>query len=89
MIPGYENSEADPAMVSRLTQAITLAIETAAIPEVTSTADVISAIFTTLDHTLTVIQNAQSQEDELYNSREISRVLTDMLFKFGAAPIKH
>lgn len=85
--PTYENPTADPAMVSELMAAMTLAIETASIPDVTTTADILSAIFTMLDHTLRVVRHGQSAEDLTYNTREINRVLTDMLFEFGSTSL--
>mgnify|MGYP001585916730 FL=1 len=85
----YERPNADPRMVMHLTQAITGAIEQTCIPDVTSTADILSALFTTLDHILRVTQHEQLKEDQMYNSAEINRVLTNMLMQFGGSPVRH
>lgn len=88
--PSSEHSAADPRMVGHLMQAMTNAIEHATIPHVTTTADLLSAVFTVLDHTLRVVRNNEHQEDQAFNSREIGRVLTEMLLEFGIEPsIKH
>lgn len=83
--PAYEKPTANPAMVQQIMIAITTAIEHACIDDVTTAADVLSALFTTLDHTLRVVRDSQAAEDEAYNSKEISRVLGEMLMEFGCA----
>ena len=84
----YERPNADPGMVMQLTQALTLAIDRTCTSE-TTTADILSALFTTLDHILRVTQQEQTKEDQVYNSAEINRVLTDLLFEFGGSPVMH
>jgi len=83
MTPDYEHPVADPAMVLRLMQAISGSIERTSIPEVTTTADILSALFTTLDHALRVAAADSDPEDAEYNANEISRVLMEMLVEFG------
>ena len=85
----YERPNADPRMVMHLTQAITGAIEQTCIPDVTSTADILSALFTTLDHILRVTRQEQRPEDQAYNSAEVNRVLTNLMMEFGGSPTKH
>ena len=85
-----ERSAADPRMVNHLMTAMAQAIDQATIPHVTTTADLLSAVFTVLDHTLRVIRDKEHREDQAFNSREIGRVLANMLLEFGVEPsIKH
>lgn len=84
--PSFEQAAVDPRMVGHLMQAIALAIDQAKIPEVTTTADILSAIFTTLDHTLRVVQAHQEPGDTVYNAKEIGRVLSELLLEFGSSP---
>lgn len=81
--PAYEHPVADPAMVSELVQAIGLTIVKTSIPDVTTTADVLSALFTTLDHALRVAREDANPTDAAYNTQEINRVLLDFLMEFG------
>jgi hypothetical protein len=81
--PEYEPPIADPAMVGQLMAAIRLAIEQTSIPEVTTTADVLSALFTTLDHALRVAKEDADPQDAAYNAAEINRVLMDFMMEFG------
>lgn len=79
----YEHPTADPAMVDQLLQAISVAIVRASIPNVTTTADVLSALFTTLDRALTVAQQNVPPDEASYNAIEINRVLCEFLVEYG------
>ena len=88
--PSSEHAAADPRMVGHLMQAMASAIDQATIPHVTTTADLLSAVFTMLDRTLRVVSKTEDLDIQMFNSREIGRVLTAMLFEFGTEPsIKH
>jgi hypothetical protein len=77
--------EADPFVVESLVKAIGLSLERATIPDVTTPAEVLSAIFTTLDRTLRAMKHCQHPEDANTNAKEIARVLGDLLVEFGMA----
>lgn len=79
----FESEVVDPAMVSSLIHAISNAIEQTCIPEVTTTADLLSALFTSLDAALRMSRADAAPEDAAYNSTEIGRVLMDLLVEFG------
>ena len=81
--PTYEPPAADAAMVSVLVRAIGTALETSSIADVTTTADVLSALFTSLDHALRAAKEHTEPADAEFNAREISRVLMQMLVDFG------
>ena len=81
--PEYEHPTADPAMVGQLMSAISNAIERTYIKEVTTTADVLSALFTVLDHALRMAQNDTEEADAVYNANEVNRVLMDFLVEYG------
>ena len=85
-----ERANADPVMVGHLMQAMTSAMAHASIPDVTTSADVLSAVFTVLDRTLRVVRTNEDPAGYQTNAREIGRVLTQMLLEFGTEPgIKH
>ena len=81
--PIYERSSADPSVVHDLVTAIGLALDQAYIPEVTTTADVLSALFTSLDYALRTAREDGTPEDHQHNSSEINRVLMELLVGFG------
>ena len=77
---------ADPIRVEQLVQAIGSAMERACIQDATTAADVLSAIFTTLDRILNGMRAKQRPEDRFYNAKEISRILQEMLLNHGSLP---
>jgi hypothetical protein len=79
-----ERCKADPMMVEQLIAAIGKAMHKAVVQDVTTTSDIISAFFTILDRLLREARKLQSEEDQFYNSQEISHILTAMLFEFGS-----
>lgn len=70
-------------MVRQLVAAISSAIEQTYIPEVTTTADLLSALFTSLDHALRVSKQDSDPVDAAWNAKEINRVLLELLVEFG------
>lgn len=78
------DTSADPVQVSRLVSAIASAMEAVSIAD-TTTADILSAIFTVLDRTLASILAEGSPEEKTYNSHEAGRVLMALLLKFGSS----
>jgi hypothetical protein len=86
--PNYEKPEADPAMVGQLLAAISSAVEQTCIPDVTTTADILSALFTTLDQVLKMAVKDATPEDAAHNAKEISRILMDFMVEYGTV-VKH
>jgi hypothetical protein len=73
----------DPFMITSLVKAMHRALEQAAIPDVTTPAEVLSALFTLLRHTLQVMMAMQGPEEQDYNRRQVGQALTDLLMEFG------
>jgi hypothetical protein len=80
---GYETPTADPRMVAELVEAIGEALNNTFIPDITTTADVLSALFTSLDYALRAAREDASAEDQAHNTKEINRVLLELLVEFG------
>lgn len=76
-------AHADSVMVEKLVQAIGVAMERASIPGITTTADLVSSVFTVLDRLLRASSKLQDEMDEPYNMKEVHRVLSDMLLEHG------
>ena len=74
----------DPIHVEQLVQAIGSGMERMCIPNVTSTAEILSALFTTLTRVLRGIKQSENPEDAIGNKVEISKALEDLLMEFGA-----
>jgi len=74
---------ADPFMITSLVKAMHSALEHAAIPDVTTPAEVLSALFTLLRHTLMVMYSMENAEDRDFNREQVGKALTDLLMEFG------
>ena len=87
MLPtsNYENPAADPMMVDKLVDAMGRAVNETIIIDVTTTADILSALFTMLDVALQIARKDTEGEDAAWNAKEISRVLMDFLMEYGTA----
>ena len=81
-----DNNAPDPCMVEALTNAAIQAMERAAINDITTSAEVMSASFTILDRTLRAFQNLQAPEDRIFNTKEVARVLQEFLINYGSLP---
>lgn len=75
---------ADPDTVESLTMTICQAIEAECVPNETSAADILSALFTTTSRFLRSMKKNQTILEQSHNAKEVSRVLTDMIFEFGS-----
>jgi FMN-dependent NADH-azoreductase len=78
---------ADPSNVTHLAEALLDSLEEAADTNEITTSDVLSAIFTLLDHVLRMVGKDLTPEERDYNSKEVSRVLTDMLLEYGSTEL--
>lgn len=76
----------DPHMVEALVNAAASAMERASIPDITTATEVLSASFTLLDRTLRAVRHMEQPEDRAHNTKEIARVLQEMLVDFGSLP---
>ena len=83
MDPEAELISADPVVVEHIVSNITSAISECIIPNVTTQADVLSAVFTVLQRILRGMQQETDPADQKANARELGRVLTGMLLEFG------
>lgn len=73
----------DPKVVKNIVGAIIDAIDDSTNDD-TSMGEVLSALFTALDHTLAYIASTESPEERAHNSKEIGRVLSKLLMEFGS-----
>lgn len=75
-------ASADPRMVEKLVRSIAVGMQKAIVADVTTQADLLSAVFTVLYR---MLNTAKTSEDEDWdqNCGEIGRVLQDMLLVFG------
>jgi len=76
----------DPFMVETLVKAATHAMERASIGDMTTPADIVSASFTLLARTLRAARKLQPSEDQVSNTKEVARVLQELLVDFGSLP---
>jgi hypothetical protein len=58
----------------------------AAIPEITTHAEVLSAAFTFLDRTLRSVRKLQSLDDRFEHAEQISKALNELLVDHGKVP---
>lgn len=65
-------------------QTVCQALDDATIDEVTTPADVLSALFTILYRMLKATMALQTPEERPYNVKEIRRVLDDFILEFGS-----
>lgn len=84
--PSYEHPNADPMMVGKLVEAMGKAVNETIVVDVTTTADILSALFTMLDVALQIARKDTEGEDADWNAKEISRVLMDFLVEYGSTP---
>jgi hypothetical protein len=82
--PEHVYVSADEDMVEDLIVAICKAVENTCIPDVTTPADVLSALFTTLNKFLLRVKEGQTPTEQAYNAREVNRVLMDLLMMHGS-----
>jgi hypothetical protein len=78
----------DPEVVEELVLAMGEALLKAIQPNMTSEADVLSAMFTLLRRALIEAAETSDAETKKRNSKEIGRVLADMLLEFGAESLQ-
>lgn len=74
---------ADPWHVEQLVQAIGTGLQQAAIIDVTTPSEVLSALFTTLERTLWAMKELETPENQERNRVEVARVLQELLLEFG------
>ncbi len=77
-------AKANHLMVEELVIGIGKGLEQAVDPNLTTSAEILSAIFTVLSRTLLAMQDMQTPEDKPHNRREIGRVLGDLHALYGA-----
>ena len=83
-IPESMQGEVDPFMIQSLVKAMHNALKQASIPDITTPAEVLSAQFTILRHTLRVMMELQPPEEREFNRQQVGSALTDLLMEFGA-----
>lgn len=82
----FISSDVDYQMVEDLVKGASLGMSDAAIPEITTHAEVLSAAFTFLDRTLRSVRKLQSLDDRFEHAEQISKALNDLLVDHGKVP---
>lgn len=78
--------DCDPITVESLVKAATNGLAKEVIPNVTTEAEVISAVFTLLDRTLRSLRKLQPPDVRFQNATHINKALKDMLTDHGTVP---
>lgn len=82
----FISSDVDAQMVEDLVHGASVGMSDAAVPEVTTHAEVLSAAFTLLDRTLRSVRKLQAVDDRFEHAEQISKALNDMLVDHGKVP---
>jgi hypothetical protein len=82
----FISSDVDATMVEDLVKGASLGMSDAAIPEITTHAEVLSAAFTFLDRTLRSVRKLQSLDDRFEHAEQISKALNELLVDHGKVP---
>lgn len=81
-----EHDVPDYAMVEQLVLAAANAMERATIPNITTAAEVLSAVFTLTSRTLSAMRKLQDPKDATFNANAVRKVLEELLVDFGHVP---
>lgn len=85
MLTVYQD-ECDPEMIEAIVKAARTGMSRAVIPDVTTSSEVLSAVFTLLDRTLRSVRSLQTPEERFENAAEINKVLKELLTDHGHVP---
>lgn len=77
---------ANPEHVEDLSSYLTEALADYAATNDSTPSEIVSALFTVLDRTLSGIRKFQSSDERFHNAREISRFLEDLQTNYGKVP---
>ena len=77
---------ADVYMVERLTSAINQALERSSVPGLTTPAEILSALCTSLTRFLSGARHQLTPEDGQLATHEVRQVLSELLLRFGTIP---
>lgn len=78
--------DCDPAMVEALITAAARGMSRAVVPDITTQAEIMSAVFTLLDRTLRSFRKIQDPADRFVAAQQISKALSDLLIDHGHVP---
>lgn len=73
-------------MVESLVSAATHGMSKAVVPDLTTSSEVMSAVFTLLDRTLRSIRKLQTSDERFVNAGQIHKALSDMMADHGHVP---
>lgn len=80
------DDDCNPAMVETLILGAQKGMSRAFVPDVTTTSEVLSAVFTLLDRTLRSIRKLQTSEERFDTASQIHLALNEMLTDHGKVP---
>jgi hypothetical protein len=80
------NDDCNPQMVETLISGATRGMAKAVVPDITTTSEVMTAVFTLLDRTLRSIRSGQTSEERFSTALQIHQALTDLLTDHGSVP---
>lgn len=78
--------DCDPSMVEALIKGATTGMSKAVVPDITTSSEVLSAVFTFLDRTLRSVRRLQTSDERFHNADQITRALHDMMIDHGKVP---
>ena len=73
-------------MVETLISGATRGMAKAVVPDITTTSEVMTAVFTLLDRTLRSIRLGQTSEERFSTALQVHKALTDLLTDHGSVP---
>lgn len=84
--PLQTDRDCDPQMVEALITGAQNGISRAYIPHVTTTSELLTAVFTLLDRTLRAVRTHQTSKQRFDTAAHISGTLNEMLIDHGKVP---
>lgn len=78
--------DSNPAHIEDLIKGASSGMARVVIPDITTQAEVMSAVFTLLDRTLRSIRKLQTPEERFQTALQIHNALTDLLTDHGSVP---
>ena len=84
LAPADAETSPDSYMVDQLATSIWAALEQTAIKDITTHAEILSALFTVLHRFMSVSRMHEDPADSLHNTKEVNRVLGELMLEFGS-----
>ena len=76
-------SSCDPYTVEQLVRSLGVSLERSSAQNMATPAEVLSAVFTMLDRTLSVMKDNYTPEDRNHNTKEVAKTLQGLMLDYG------